>query len=139
MTEEEKKLLQDMIDNVYGQFLKAVVEGREDAIRDHLAETQDRAGGEITPEELAEYVKQFADGRIFSGEQAFEAGLIDALGTFETAIDEVKKLAGIKGEPKLISSRRPKGLLESLTGETRSLLQQVTPGQVSLEYRFALP
>jgi len=139
MTPEEEKLLQETIDNVYGQFLEAVTNGRANAIREHLAEDEERAESDITYDELTSYVKQYADGRIFSGEQAHDYALVDRLGTFQSAVERVKKLAGITGEARLITSRRPKGLLESLTGETHSFINDFTPGHVSLEYRFALP
>ncbi|MFH1726224.1 MAG: signal peptide peptidase SppA [Elusimicrobiota bacterium] len=82
MTEEERQLLQDLIDNAYGQFLKAVSEGRG------------------LPEER---LRPLADGRIFTGEQALEVGLVDQLGDFRDAVDLAGKLGGIEGEPKLLS------------------------------------
>lgn len=74
MTEEERVLLQNIVDSTYEQFLDAVVEGRG------LKE---------------EDVRLWADGRIFNGEQALEHKLIDRLGTFEDAVDLAHELAGI--------------------------------------------
>jgi protease-4 len=139
MTEEEKALLQGMVDNVQEQFESAVTQGREETIRNIIADQKQKPKSEVTDEELEAYVKQYADGRIFSGAQAFDLGMVDSIGTMQSAIDRVKTRAGIKGEPKLVFSHRPKGLLEMLSGETRTLLGQVTPGQVSIEYRFVLP
>jgi protease-4 len=139
MTEEERKLLQDVIDSVYGQFLEAVVDGREEAVRALLATKADKAEADFSNDDVTSHVKQFADGRIFSGEQAFDSGLVDKLGTFQDAVERVQTLAGLTGEPNLVSSRRPKSFLESLAGETRTLVRSAYPGQVSLEYRFALP
>ena len=56
LTEEERKMLQTLIDNVHDQFVEAVAESRN------------------LPEEQ---VREMADGRIFTGEQALEMGLID--------------------------------------------------------------
>jgi len=81
LSKEEKEILQDTVDNVYSQFLGAVSEGRH-----------------ISPEE----VKRFADGRIFSGEQAKKIKFVDELGGFEDAKLIAGKLAGIKGEPLII-------------------------------------
>src|SRR3990172_4105867 len=81
LSKEEKEILQDTVDNVYSQFLGAVSEGRH-----------------ISPEE----VKRFADGRIFSGEQAKKIKFVDELGGFEDAKLLAGKLAGIKGEPFII-------------------------------------
>lgn len=77
MTAEEKKILQDMVDDVYRQFVDVVVEGRK------------------LPREKA---LTLADGRIYTGEQAKKAGLVDELGNYYDALDLTKKLAGITGD-----------------------------------------
>lgn len=82
MTIEERKILQDLINNAYEQFLSAVVTGRK------LDEAKAR---------------KLADGRIFTGAQAKSEGLVDMLGGLDDAIEKAKKLAGIKGEVKIIS------------------------------------
>ena len=82
MTIEERKILQDLINDAYEQFLSAVVTGRK------LDEAKART---------------LADGRIFTGTQAKASGLVDTLGGLDEAIEEAKKLAGIKGEVKIIS------------------------------------
>jgi protease-4 len=82
MTKEERELLQALIDNAYGQFLGAVVKGRK------------------LPEE---HIRPLADGRIFTGEQALENGLIDQLGDSYSAILLAAKLGGIKDKkPKVV-------------------------------------
>lgn len=81
LSAEEQELLQITINNVYEQFVKAVSEGRKIKV---------------------EKIKEIADGRIFSGEQAFEIGLIDDLGGFEEAKDLAARLAHIKGEPVIL-------------------------------------
>lgn len=96
LTEEERKILQDVSDDIHGQFIEAVARGRNLKI---------------------ESVKELADGRIFSGKQAKEAGLIDELGTLEDAISYSKKLAGIKGKPKIAQERKEKNLLLRLFRE----------------------
>jgi protease-4 len=74
LTEAERQLLQDLIDASYGQFVAAVAEGRG------LTEDQ---------------VRSFADGRVFSGAQAKELGLVDELGDEETARRLAAQLAGL--------------------------------------------
>lgn len=81
MTREERAYLQGIIDNMHGQFIRAVADGRK------------------LP--LAE-VTRLADGRIFTGEQALQVKLVDRLGNLQDAIAEAGKLAGIKGEPQVI-------------------------------------
>jgi protease-4 len=74
------------VKNVHRQFVRAVARGRGDRL----------------PEEK---VRELADGRIYSGEQAKEAGLVDVLGTLEDAIDLAAKEGSIKGEPQVVYAR----------------------------------
>ncbi|MFM7640424.1 MAG: signal peptide peptidase SppA [Cyanobium sp.] len=74
LTEAERQLLQDLIDSSYGQFVTAVAQGRG------LSEEQ---------------VRSFADGRVFSGAQAKDLGLVDALGDEEAARRLAAELAGL--------------------------------------------
>jgi len=78
MTEEEKKLLGDVLENVHTQFIKAVARGRN-----------------LKPED----VRPLADGRIFSGEQAKDLRLVDQLGGLRDAVNLAAERAGITGEP----------------------------------------
>lgn len=78
LTPEERKILQNLIDDVYNQFVKAVAEGR---------------GLEIS------YVKKFADGQVFTGQQAKRLKLVDKLGNLQYAIRLAGEMGGIKGEP----------------------------------------
>jgi protease-4 len=102
MTEEEHKLMQNLIDNVYQQFLKAVADGRRLPI---------------------EKVQPYADGRVLSGEQAFELGLVDKLGGIDVAIDVVKELAHIDSKQKVnlvYPEPKRRSLLEVLGQEAAS-------------------
>jgi protease-4 len=89
LSEEERKILQAMADQVHGQFIRAVAEGR---------------GLDV------ERTRTVADGRIMTGEQAKEAGLVDQLGGLEDAIAIAAERAGIEGEPRVerrAPARRP--------------------------------
>jgi len=86
LTEEEKKLLQELVDNAYQQFLEAVVEGR----------------GEFMP---GEKIEEICDGRIFTGEQAQGVGLVDELGNLDDSIKLAAKLAGIEGKVRIYEER----------------------------------
>jgi protease-4 len=81
MTPEDRAYWQGLVDQVYKQFLQAVVEARE------------------LPEEQ---VRRIADGRVITGQQAQEIGLIDELGNFNDAVDAAKEQAGLAGEPRLV-------------------------------------
>lgn len=74
LTQEERDLLQDLLDNVHNQFINDIVNSR------NLTE---------------KVVRSLADGRIFSGEQAQELGLIDTLGNFYDAVAIAAELGGI--------------------------------------------
>ena len=91
MTKEERELLQGLIDNAYGQFVKAVAQGRG------------------MPEET---LRPLADGRIFTGEQALALGLVDQLGDFEDAVTLAGRLGGIRGRPRVV--RDVEGLSDML-------------------------
>lgn len=84
MTDEEKALLQDMVDDTYSQFFAAVKAGRPN----------------VTEETLREYT----DGRVFTGQRAYNLGFIDKLGGEDDALKLAGELAGIK-DPKIISSK----------------------------------
>ena len=81
MTDEDRAILQGLIDDVHRQFIEAIAHGREMEI---------------------ETVRPLADGRIFSGQQAKELGLVDELGNFQDAVTLAASLADIDGEPKLV-------------------------------------
>jgi protease-4 len=74
LTDPEKDILQALIDTSYQQFVQTVAEGRRLAI---------------------ETVRGFADGRVFTGQQAFELGLVDRLGTEEEARRWAAELVGL--------------------------------------------
>lgn len=85
MTAEEKLIFQGVIDSFYDRFLAVVQEGRP-----HLS---------------ADQIKKLADGRIYSGEQAKAAGLVDEVGYLDEAIDLAKKNAGLT-EARIVTYRR---------------------------------
>ena len=81
MTDKERALLQGVLDNVLGQFVGAIAEGR------------------AMPEET---VREIADGRIFSGEQAQARGLVDELGGLQDAIRLAGEMTGLGDHPELL-------------------------------------
>jgi protease-4 len=84
LSAEGKEILQSLVDNVHGQFVAAVAQGRG------LDETR---------------VRKLADGRIYSGAQAKDLGLVDQFGTLEDAIELAARRAGIAAEPAVYYSR----------------------------------
>ncbi|HLP15419.1 MAG TPA: signal peptide peptidase SppA [Bacteroidota bacterium] len=98
-TEEDKKYFQEMIDDVYGQFVGVVASERKLDL---------------------EVVKKLADGRVYTGKKAFELGLIDTLGTYEDAIALAGRLAGIKGTPTTIREKKKERLSDMLFGSVKN-------------------
>jgi len=96
MTEEERKYLLELEKNVLNQFKEAVVENRG--------------------EKLKVKIDEIADGRIFSGQQALQIGLIDKIGNLEDAINEAAKLAGIKGKPVVVELKKEQPLVKRILG-----------------------
>jgi protease-4 len=120
MTKEERELLQAMIDDAYGQFLGAVADGRG-----------------MPPEQ----VKPLADGRIYTGQQALEVKLVDALGDSEDAASLAGKLGGISGKPRIRrNTERISDIFEMLDARFHGLLQAQAPilGELSGAERFGL-
>lgn len=90
MSDAEKAILQDMVNDTYTQFFAAVKAGRPD----------------VKPEDLAEYT----DGRVFTGQRAYNLGFVDKLGGEQEALALAGELAGLK-DPKILSTK-PEGLRE---------------------------
>jgi protease-4 len=102
MTPEEEALLGETIDDVYQQFLDVVTESRRPAITTKLEGEGEKAP---TRYRVRRYVMDYADGRIFSGRQAYETGFVDELGNFEKCLDDVAKDVGIRGEPTVVRKK----------------------------------
>jgi protease-4 len=81
VTPEERAIFQAMVDDIYNQFVDVVARGRH--------------------KDVAE-VKALADGRVYTGRQAKELGLVDQLGDFHDAVLLAGQLAGIAGEPTVV-------------------------------------
>ncbi|MGA2695614.1 MAG: signal peptide peptidase SppA [Terriglobales bacterium] len=102
MTPDERAYLQSLIDNMYGQFVQAVADGRHAKVTD---------------------IKAIADGRVWTGQQALDLHLIDQLGDYQTAVDETAKSLGIKGEPTLVHPEKDrKTVLDLLFGDVSQWL-----------------
>jgi protease-4 len=108
LTDAEQGILQELIDVTYGQFVKTVAQARQ------LAE---------------DTVRGFADGRIFSGEQALAMGVVDRLGTEEDARRWAAELAGLdpdKAECQTLKTKQP-AWKRLLSGGSQDRLSQTLP------------
>jgi protease-4 len=97
MTDEERQIIQDIIDSLHQQFMEAVVQGRKDLSLDE--------------------VKPLADGRVFTARQALEAELIDDIGYLDDAIDITKKETDLK-EARIITYYRPSSYKNNIYSQT---------------------
>ena len=102
LTPAERQYMQGLIDNMYGQFVQAVADGRHAKVDD---------------------IKSIADGRVWTGEQALNIHLIDQIGDFRSVVLDTAKSVGISGEPNLVHPERDrKSLLDLLFGDASQLL-----------------
>jgi protease-4 len=115
MTDEERALLQTVLVNVYDQFVDAIVEGRG------------MAREEILP---------YADGRIFSGDQAAEYGFVDRLGSLEDAIAMAGEMAGIDGRPSVVRKERRRLSVFDFLEERMNPVKNLVGSGPRLEYRL---
>jgi protease-4 len=105
LTPAEQAYMQSLIDNMFGQFVKAVADGRSMKFDD---------------------VKSIANGKVWTGEQAKSMKLIDDVGDFEAAVKDTAKSVGISGEPTLVHPEKDrKTLLDLMTGD----VSQWIPGR----------
>jgi len=118
MKKEERALLQNVLDDVHSQFIEAVAEGRSLHI---------------------EEVRRLADGRIFSGRQAQEVGLVDELGSLELAIQRSAEMAGIEGKPQIVESDEKSFVTELLENRFLGQLKntQFPVASIGMHYLFS--
>ncbi len=99
MTPDDRAYFQGMMDEVHRQFIAVVEENRR---LDH------------------DTVVKYADGRVFTGEQAVALGLVDTIGSYEDAVRITAGLAGIHGEPSIVKEKkRRQTLLDFLFGDVK--------------------
>jgi protease-4 len=118
MKEEEHKILQDLTKKIHRQFIMDIVEGRK----------MDQAK-----------VESLADGRIFTGEESKELGLVDRLGNAEDAIEWAGRLGGIKGKILTVYARDKKfSLLKYIMDSSiKALTSRIVDPSLSADYLYS--
>lgn len=102
LTDAEKVYFQTLIDNMFGQFVKDVADGRK------MSEAA---------------VRKLADGRVFTGLEAKNNGLVDELGALQDAVAAAARMSGIVGEPRIVTPTKKRvSLLDILMGDVRTVL-----------------
>jgi protease-4 len=117
MTAEDRAYWQALIDRVYRQFVDAVAAGRG-----------------LAPGA----VRKVADGRVVTGEEAKELGLVDALGNFYDAVELAKAEAKLSGEPSLVYPPDDHGrLFERLMGSAAGAVADAVSARIARDARAA--
>ena len=117
MTAAEREYLQGMIDNMHTQFIQAVAEGR------HVKE---------------EDIRPIANGKVWTGQQAYSMKLVDQIADFESAVKDTAKAVGLSGEPTLVRPPRDRRSgLDLLFGDVSDYLptrEKIMEQQVGFYY-----
>lgn len=98
MSDKEKASWQRIIDETYEEFVQIVAAGRDLPVDE---------------------ARELADGRIYTGRQALELGLVDQLGNLSAATQRAAELGGIEGEPRIVEYQQPLSIIQGLVGMTR--------------------
>jgi protease IV len=120
MTPEEKVIIQDLVDDIYNQFVDVIVKGR------NLSR---------------EKVVAIADGRVFSGRKAKELGLVDELGDMASAARLASKLAGKDGKYDLVYPAKKRAsvldyFMESAASQLSSSLKEKLESKGGISYLY---
>lgn len=105
LQQDEKEVLQKLINDIHEQFINAVSEGRKIPL---------------------EKVKKIADGQVFTGIKAKELALVDEIGDLDYAIKVAAQLGKIKGEPEIVY-KKTSILKEIIKGDMESLIKKILP------------
>jgi protease-4 len=124
MTDEEKALWEEIIDETYEGFVEVVAEARGLPLED---------------------VRELADGSLYTGRQALELGLVDEVGTLEDAIAKAAEMGSIEGEPRVIELKPAISFFDLMygfqAGSTMPRLEEVLDWVAvpSLQFRLVGP
>jgi len=123
ITAEEREMAQALVDETFARFKQVVRSGRQAAAR--VNGERGRA--------LADNWEEYADGRILTGQQAYEVGFVDELGNQETALERARQLSGIT-HANLIRYQRQLDF-----GSLFRLLGRTEPATVKVDLGFEVP
>jgi protease-4 len=118
LTARDKELISALIADIQKQFVEAVASGRNLTL---------------------EKTREIADGRIFSGAQAKELGLVDVLGNFQDAVELAKNMATIRGDVTLVYPKKSKlDLWDLFLGSAAdSIAKRIQGMKTRIEYRWS--
>ncbi len=110
LTGKERRILQEVVDDLHSQFVESVAEGRGMEKAD---------------------IQKIADGRFFTGAKANELNLVDKMGNLEDAIELAASIAGMDKKPVVIYPKREFGWPSVLLG---NILQQIVDN-ITMSFR----
>lgn len=115
LQERERKILQSLVDEMFGRFKAIVKVGRPKLDDDKLAAV--------------------ATGQIFTAQQALDAGLVDKIGFLDDAIARAVELADLtKDTARVVKYSKPKGLVDELIGGSAARARGMTPLEAFAEW-----
>lgn len=118
MTPAERSYMEGVVQNIYEQFIKDIAAGRKMNV---------------------EVVKELAEGRVYTGTQAKDLGLVDGIGNFYDAVDALKGVLGIKGKPVLIYVEKPFSISGWIFGSlSRDLYREIANQIFSSPVKFMM-
>ncbi len=114
MAESERLYFNALLQEIHLQFIKDVAAARKLSV---------------------DVASKLSDGRVYTGNQAKNLGLVDALGSFYDTVDSLKEALGIKGDVTLVYGKRPFSFLKMLVG---SLSREIASRLLSepFQYRY---
>lgn len=163
MSEGERRLLQNIVFDMYRQFFSIVLKARHERIETMLRQRPEQfyqvanttgtkefgpatlewsafpigsvanEVGATTESETA--LRQVADGRILTGDQALKLGLIDQIGTLHDAVERAAKMADLDEDPPVID-KEPKSDLPAWLGASAGRFwQEMSTQRTGIELR----
>lgn len=123
LTPAQRSLFQDMLNDVLAQFKGAIIEGRK-----------------MKPE----FLNQYADGRIFTGQQGVKLGFADQTGSWDDARQALGEMTGLGPHPEVFKARKRKGIfdyLEDASAESRlhKTVEQLLHTELNARPLFIMP
>ena len=139
-TDIERQMMQGLIQNAYDQFVTDILKHRDAP----LLAAANALPAEVwtsylfeKPEEVTaeSYLRQVADGRVYSGEQAKQLGLVDEIGTLDDTLMAMGREFGIEGTPEVLEYKPRQGLLDMLNSKVDMIIPRT---HASLQYLMML-
>ncbi len=140
-TEDEKKMFNTLLNDAYQQFLDDVFNRRSAQLATALTnfgEAEWEMYQFTKPESgtSRDFLKQIADGRVYSGAQALKLGLVDELGSLEHALGKLASDLNIEGRPGIYEPHQKRGFFQMIESKVGNVVSKADWARSSLQYRM---